>query len=69
MKYRPMFGPIWIDPNYYRQWGWTETTNVTRPYAQPADEGGIRKIVREEIADLPIKYDVPDVPPDEEARA
>jgi len=43
----------------------------TPPYApplpapQPVDEERIRKIVREEVADLPIPFDVPDAPPED----
>lgn len=66
-------GPIWIDPNYlqYHRWGrgWTDrtiTTTGTQPFVplQPVDEERIRKIVREEIAELPIPFDVPDAPPE-----
>jgi hypothetical protein len=60
---------IWIDPNYLERIGgwqsWTvTTTNTTEvPAAStPVDEDRIREIVRQEIAELPIKYDVPDSP-------
>ena len=36
------------------------------PPPPPADEERIRKIVREEIAELPIPFDVPDAPPEGE---
>jgi hypothetical protein len=78
-QYRPMFqsygfhrGPVWIDPRYLERrapwtWGWVETvtTDHTAPYAPPVDEERIRKIVREEIAGLPIPFDVPDAPPED----
>lgn len=71
-RYRPYGGPIWIDPRWLEahgwpdeSWGWrTTTTTDTAPYAKPVSEKRIREIVREEIAELPIKYDVPDAPPE-----
>lgn len=72
-------GPIWIDPHYYyrrqyqpmpSRWSETYTTDNTGPVApqQPAPptEDQIRKIVRQEIADLPIPFDVPDAPPEDD---
>jgi hypothetical protein len=71
------YGPIWIDPRYYEyryrpphRVPWD--VGVGRPYspsrpapvAAPVDEDRIRKIVREEIAGLPIRFDVPDAPPE-----
>jgi hypothetical protein len=35
------------------------------PAPRPVDEERIRKIVREEIANLPIPFDVPDAPPEQ----
>lgn len=66
------YGPIWVDPRflewrrYQAPWGWTTTTTTTQPVtpAPTVDEERIRKIVREEIADLPIPFDVPDAPPE-----
>lgn len=51
----------------------TTTTDNTNPVpprviptpAAPVDEERIREIVREEIADLPIPFDVPDAPPED----
>lgn len=48
-------------PNY--GWTWTTTrivtTNHTQPQAPPLDEDAVRKIVRQELADL-MPIDVPD---------
>lgn len=75
-RYRPYGGPIWIDPRWLEahgwpdeSWGWRETTITTTganttPYPKPVTEDRLREIVREEIAELPIKYDVPDAPPE-----
>ena len=51
----------WSDPNWYygRR---IERRPAQRP--APVDDERIRKIVREEIADLPIPFDVPDAPPE-----
>jgi hypothetical protein len=71
------YGPIWMDPRYFHhyrpqrpgpweRWEIT-TTDHTTPHAppQPVDEDRIRRIVREEIARLPIKFDVPDALPED----
>ena len=67
--YRPQFWP----PLYHYQpepWGYRYTKTITttgtdtQPVAVPVDEERIRKIVREEIAELPIQFDVPDAPPE-----
>lgn len=47
------YGPFWIDPQY-----------STAPAAPAVSEEQIRRIVREEIANLPIQFDIPDSPPD-----
>lgn len=60
--------------NYWQNdgWGWetwTVTTNRTLPIMspqQPVDEELVRRLVREEIADLPIPFDVPDAPPEKD---
>lgn len=74
-------GTTWIGPNYYRyrpwytpeptSWPWPDAGRPVpytppRPTAPaPVDEEAIRKIVREEIADLPIPFDVPDTLPED----
>jgi hypothetical protein len=74
-QYRPMFGPLWVDPNYLHRYGWpaepwgyhTRTVTTTRRSgAQPVGEERIREIVRQEIAGLPIPFDVPDSLPETE---
>ena len=60
--------PWWeVDPSS-REWngrGWYYMRRIEqRPPRPPVDEERIRKIVREEIADLPIRFDVPDAPPE-----
>lgn len=73
-----LFDPIWIDPYYQpkrasRQAPWR--TTITEPYASRTDSTGaplpdsideerVRRLIREEIANLPIRFDVPDVPPE-----
>jgi hypothetical protein len=78
MNERWHYGPIWIDPNFYRYpgrdpWVWKIAPDVGKPHPYsspqriapaPLDEERVREIVRKEIADLPIPFDVPDAPPE-----
>jgi hypothetical protein len=66
-------GPIWIDPSVFQRYSgrsWsdnrftvTTTTSTTTPIAQPLTEEQVRKIVRQEMADL-VNPDIPDAPPE-----
>lgn len=42
-----------LEPGPWESWPWPQV-----------DEDRLRRIVREEIAQLPISYDVPDTPPE-----
>jgi hypothetical protein len=57
--YDHVFRPRQYVPGAWFQWE-TVTTDRTTPSRPPVTEEDIRRIVREEIAELPIKYDVPD---------
>lgn len=47
------------------RWIWrTVTTTTTKPIQPATDEEQVRKIVREELADV-LPVDVPDEPPEE----
>jgi hypothetical protein len=47
-------------------WYYERRTYPVPKMPSPAvDEERVRKIVREEIADLPIPFDVPDAPPEQ----
>jgi hypothetical protein len=59
---------MWVDPNWFEpqhrvypvgHWRMMPVVPSVPTAPVPTDEQ-IRKIVREEIAELPIKYDVPD---------
>lgn len=61
LLYRPQRVPGGIWGNW---WEWTVTTDRTTPASPAIDEDSIRKIVREEIADI-LPIDVPDTPPED----
>jgi hypothetical protein len=57
--YDHVWRPIRDEPGTWYGWK-TTTTDRTYPMPVSPTEEDIRRIVRKEIAKLPIKYDVPD---------
>lgn len=61
--YDHLWRPVQYQPGSWLGWK-TITSDRTIPINPQRSEEDIRRIVREEIAKLPIKYDVPDTPED-----
>jgi hypothetical protein len=52
----------WGENKWYERRYVTTTSNTTTPNTKPLTEEDVRRIVREEMADL-VKPDIPDAPP------
>jgi hypothetical protein len=55
---------LYGDPPLYTYTFITSNNSPSWPQPQVTEER-LRQIVREEIAKLPVKFDVPDVPPED----